>query len=235
MKEHPILFSGEMVRAILEGRKTQTRRIVKLRGVPNDVAQWLHVMAKGVGMPCPYGQVEDRLWVRETFALERWEDEPDKLPTDRPVRYYPDLEPMNEYTNDYWQFPHYRATDPSPDLYYGDIDENDDGEPKVKWRPSIFMPRWASRITLEIISVRTERLQEITREDAKAEGVSNIWSWTPDRKHEYHRRGLLNPYVANYSVLWDEIHEKSLIGDGWNANPWVWVIEFKRLETVHAS
>lgn len=235
MNEHPILFSGEMVRAILEGRKTQTRRIVKPRGVSSDVAAWLHVMAKGVDMPCPYGQVGDRLWVRETFVLERWEDEPDKLPTDRPVCHYQPVDVTNEYDNEYWNIPHYRATDPAPDLYYGDIDEHDDGEPKCKWRPSIFMPRWASRILLEIVDIRFERLQEITKEDAKAEGVSHIWRWTPDRNPDHFRRGVLNPYIANYSVLWDEIHAESLIGDGWNANPWVWVIKFNRLESVHAS
>jgi hypothetical protein len=226
MNSKPILFSGEMVKAILDGRKTQTRRIVKPRGVSSDIAQWLHVMAKGVDMPCPYGKAGDRLWVRETFVLENWEDEP-KTPTDRPIFHYEPADPMNEYDNEYWQIPHYKATDPTPDLYYGDTDENDDGEPKCKWRPSIFMPRWASRITLDVVNVRVERLQEITRDGAKAEGVSNIWNWTPDRNPEHHRRGVLNPYVANYSVLWDQIHAGSLIGYGWNANPFVWVIEFK--------
>lgn len=243
MKERPILFSGEMVRAILDGRKTQTRRMINPQIEINDDKVYQRRASGTLDeyffgeflKRNPYGNIGDRLWVRETFVLERWEDEPDKLPTDRPVHHYQPADLTNEYDNEYWNIPHYRATDPAPDLYYGDIDERDDGEPKCKWRPSIFMPRWASRILLEIVDVRFERLQEITRDNAKAEGVSNIWSWTPDRKHDYHRRGLLNPYVANYSVLWDEIHEKSLIGNGWNANPWVWVIEFKRLETVHAN
>ena len=222
MKEYPILFSAPMVKAILDGTKTQTRRVIKPRGVSDDVAQWLHAMAKGVDMPCPYGKPGDVLWVRETFVLERWDDEP-KFAADRPTQYNPG--DGSEWSEEYWLRPHYRATDPAPDLCYED-DENDDGEPKCKWRPSIFMPRWASRITLEIVNIRVERVQEITRNDAKAEGANFVWRWDASRKPELHKRGLLNPYIANYSVLWDEINEKR--GFGWNVNPFVWVIEFQR-------
>jgi hypothetical protein len=90
------------------------------------------------------------------------------------------------------------------------------------------MPRKYSRINLEILAVRVDRVQNISRDDAKAEGVSNIWSWDEKRnaKHpEHFCRALLNPYIANYSVLWDEINAKR--GFGWDVNPWVWVVEFK--------
>jgi hypothetical protein len=215
--DKPILFSGPMVKAILEGHKTQTRRVIKPRGVSDDVAQWLHAMAKGVDMPCPY-KPGDRLWVRETFVLEKWEDEP-KPPSDRPLFHEPE---NGEFEPEYWLWPHYKATDPAPELCYED-EENDDGEPKCKWRPSIFMPRWASRITLEIINVRVERLKDIGRNDAKAEGVSAIFTNSID----HFKRGVLNPYVANFSILWDSINDKR--GFGWNFNPWVWVIEFKKV------
>jgi hypothetical protein len=106
-------------------------------------------------------------------------------------------------------------------------DGNTDWNPDVKWRPSIFMPRWASRIMLEIVSLRVERVQDISRDDAKAEGVSNIWDWPGLKKPEYFSRGVLNPYIANYSVLWDSINAKR--GLGWDVNPHVWVIEFKKV------
>lgn len=222
MKEYPILFSAPMVRAILNGVKTQTRRVVKPRGVSDDVTQWLHAMAKGVDMLCPYGKPGDVLWVRETFVLARYDDEP-KFLVDHPIQHNPG--DGSEWSEEYWLYTYYRATDPAPDLSYED-DENDDGEPKCKWRPSIFMPRWASRITLEIVNIRVERVQEITRSDAKAEGASFVWRWDATRKPELHKRGVLNPYIANYSVLWDEINKER--GFGWDVNPFVWVIEFKR-------
>jgi hypothetical protein len=169
------------------------------------------------GFTCPYGQVGDRLWVRETFVLEYWEDEP-KAPADRPMFHYKPADPMNEYDSEHWKIPHYKATDPAPDLYYGDIDENDDGEPKCKWRPSIFMPRWASRITLEISDVWCERLKDITEADACAEGVDNL--------HLIFKNGP--SYRDTYADLWDRLNKKR--GAGWETNPYVWVVEFKRVQ-----
>ena len=153
--------------------------------------------------------------------IERWDDEP-KFAADRPTQYNPG--DGSEWSEEYWLRPHYRATDPAPDLCYED-DENDDGEPKCKWRPSIFMPRWASRITLEIMNIRVERVQEITRNDAKAEGANAVWYWDAFKKTDLHKRGVLNPYIANFSVLWDAINANS--GFGWDVNPWVWVVDFK--------
>lgn len=255
MKERPILFSAPMVRAILEGRKTQTRRVVKFPkplvfdGVTGQVQE--HYSMKAAypmplggyvfwssdpgkefsdrvyrnsrdGLMCPYGEPGDRLWVRETFALERWDDEP-KTPNDRPI-YRHDWD-GTEFDSEYWLWPHYKATDPAPELCYED-DENDDGEPKVKWKPSIHMPRWASRIMLEIVDVRVDRLQDINRNEAKAEGVSHVWEWPGGKDKKYFSRGVLNPCVANFSVLWDDINAAR--GFGWSVNPWVWVIEFKK-------
>lgn len=200
MNEKPILFSGEMVRAILEGRKTQTRRVVKPKGVSNDVAQWLHSMAKGVDMPCPYGQPGDQLWVRETWKCEELDSGLDG------VRYRADDD--------------FRAIENTQEASDAWCDAQRDGG---KWRPSIFMPRWASRINLDIVNVRVERVQNISSLDAKAEGVSGVWK-NPPENEKYYRRVLLNPYVANYSVLWDEINGPR--GFGWDVNPWVWVVEF---------
>lgn len=190
----PILFSGPMVRAILEGRKTQTRREVKAINHDSfevftaaDPSGFWGFDAKNDPVLCvhsPYGEVGDRLWVRESFAV---------------------CADNNIF---------YRA-DGKPDPWDG-----------VKWKPSIHMPRLASRITLEITGVRVERLNAISEDDAKAEGTENrsdlAWGhggqgddmarWAVDHGHRY-----------AFCHLWDSIN-----GDGaWSLNPWVWVVEFK--------
>jgi hypothetical protein len=207
--EHPILFQADMVRAILNCRKTMTRRVIKPQPVMMDSGAWFPSSNPGdsknrtglhyaneyhlrKGLPIdfsPYGQPGDRLWVRETHVFERYEDEP------------------------YWLYLHYRATDRTPDL---DYEDDEDGDPKCKWRPSIFMPRWASRITLEIVSIRAERVQEISEEDANLEGVDFIPSAPAATNHR-----------TSFAGLWDSINAKR--GFGWDVNPWVWVIEFKRV------
>lgn len=201
MKERPILFSAEMVRAILDGRKTQTRRVVK--GMALDWLQPGMFSPKFVADPenylSPYGYAGDRLWVRETLCTE----------IDATMA---EME-CGKFA--------YKADDES------NLWTSVNGYRII---PSIYMPRWASRVTLEVVNVRVERVQEISREDAKAEGVSNLWRWDQARneKHpEHFVRGVLNPFVANYSVLWDEINGKR--GFGWDVNPWVWVIEFRRM------
>lgn len=232
MKYRPILFSGEMVRAILEGRKTQTRRVVKMSSVEgfdtHDMwhsaqqvrdGSWIFWSCKtppskttyeSGGFLCPYGQPGDRLWVRETYQLwQPWGSDGDEWIGDEVMEFdgrVPKVAP-DEYSM--WKVA-YKADEPELCKW---------------WRPSIFMPRWASRITLEIVNVRVERLQEISRDDARAEGMSNIWAWGPERDRIHFSRAVLNPFVANFSVLWDEINSKR--GFGWDVNPWVWVIEFK--------
>lgn len=193
MSSKPILFSGAMVEAILAGRKTQTRRIVK--GDPNGKVPFTDEL------PCPYGLTGDTLWVRESWNAQtqngKWWHEVKR--EDRPLLNWAWTNPVK---------PAFEAVPP-------------------RWLPSIHMPREACRIELEIVKLKIERLQNITRDDAKAEGVSNAWMWSPGNNPAHFERGLLNPYVANYSVLWDLIHAGNLIGDGWNANPFVWVIEFR--------
>jgi len=222
MKEHPILFTSAMVRAILDGRKTQTRRIGKFQ---KDDATELGVeyighATKGLeavatyrafpdegsarwGLcPCPYGVPGDRLWAKETHYWDRFE----KLPTTKPDDF-----PMDFY---------YRADgeccEQIPECQCG-------SEGKTKWRPSIFMPRWASRITLEITNVRVERLQDISESEAMAEGVivkpsagiaSNFCGGNPGAAQ------------FEYYALWESINGKG----SWARNPWVWVIEYKRIK-----
>jgi hypothetical protein len=182
MKDHPILFSAPMVRALLDGSKTQTRRVVKPMHLPfveNLTANFLD--GKWGERPMPYGQPGDRLWVREAWA------------------------PIRDGAKNAW----YRA-----DMCEATLNG---APPGFRWRPSIHMPRWASRITLEVTGVRVERLVDISEADAIREGVS---------ADKYAYKGLDRAYSRAFSDLWENIN-----GPGsWEANPWVWVIEFKRLE-----
>lgn len=214
MKERPILFSGEMVRAVLDGHKTQTRRTVK--DVPGSYC-FAHISTdlgyessrafawagfRYEGLPdnasalywkCPYGQPGDRLWVREAWATDASLN--DKAPS---------------------QFSKW------PVIYVADNKVNMcgalHGNTGGKIRQSIFMPRWASRITLEITSVRVERLQEISEADAQAEGVKPI--------HFPHGGSTLHPHFHGFKTLWGSINGKRA---PWQSNPWVWVVEFKQL------
>jgi hypothetical protein len=195
MKERPILFSGDMVQAILDGRKTQTRRVIKPQPeiiTTHDYSiKLLQIKGKGPwfeGDPnrtCPYGVVGDRLWVREMWCTEHRLD---------------DIKPSKigeAATVPIW----YRATD----------DLNSVSLIPGKWRPSIFMPRWASRILLEITDVRVERLQKISEADAVAEGAGY---WGCDT-------------VEVFRDLWDSINAKR--GYSWSSNPWCWCISFKKI------
>ncbi len=175
----PIIFNTDMVRAILDGRKTQTRRVIPRDVVTkNAIASIIRGGELGF-TKCPYGQVGSKLWVRETW-----------VPT------FQGLDCL------------YKADETGkPSLF-----------PVSGWKPSIHMPRWASRITLEITEVRVERLQEISEEDAIAEGIppfapnGKVQSSTIPCKH--------------FSTLWDSLNAKR--GYGWETNPWVWVISFRR-------
>lgn len=184
MKERPILFSAPMVRAILEGRKTMTRRTIRIPkcNTPEDVflTLLLEGLSKGA-ISCPYGKVGDRLWVRETFC--------------------------DRDSEGFLIKPIYRANEQ-------EYEDADGWYFEPKWIPSIFMPKKYSRITLEITNVRVEQLQDISEADAKAEGCDHFII-----------RDRLTSYVDDYKNLWNRIN-----GPGsWDANPWVWVIEFIRV------
>lgn len=211
MTERPILFSAPMVRALLAGTKTQTRRTIntdrhgwdaqamELACVQEHDSDELGVQAyfgpQRFGVRCPYGKPGDRLWVRETWAKWGRDDQCGEGPaqTHEPI-----------YRADGWPW-----------------DERD------KWRPSIHMPRRVSRITLEVSGVRVERLQDISHADALAEGIE----WTPIPAgrlfHDYRCRPpapTLTSARECYRSLWESIN-----GTGsWEANPWVWVVEFRR-------
>jgi len=235
MIEHPILFSSDMVRAILDDCKTQTRRVIKPQpaddlkwmgwiietGSKSDksigCAQWVDefpLSTKHHTVRCPYGHTGDRLWVRETHVFEWYEDEP-RSKDGRPIFYQ--AGDGTEYDEPRWLYPHYKATDPIPELCYEDGDGYSDGDPQCKWLPSIHMPRWASRITLEIVNIRVGLLQEITDDDAIQEGVDRTNTSIPG----YARTRFMD--------LWNSIYF-SRPENKWKVNPWVWVIEFKRVE-----
>lgn len=197
MKERPILFSGEMVRAILAGRKTQTRRVIRQRDLDRMEGLMLH--DSEAEMWCPYGRVSDRLWVRETFS-------PGTLAIEN-----------KEADNICYRAGKCPCGDEGKYHWHG-----------TKWKPSIFMPRWASRITLEIVSVRVERIQDISESDAKAEGITNPAEIAHLRAITEKAGLQYCPHKMAYSELWDELNEER--GFGWDVNPWVWAIEFRRVE-----
>lgn len=229
MKERPILFSAPMIRAILSGRKTQTRRVVKPVGNDegfvmldygdgwwpyrsDDGESSFHTVRRGGKLyqdetphACPYGNSGDRLWARETWARDSEDGE---------IFYRADI-----------------GSNAAAD----DFERNRmEGAPNYRWRPSIHMPRLASRINLEITGVRVERLKDISEKDAKAEGIKQArepltYLWNAD----YPDRGCGTTGddsepgpIAAYHHLWTSING---IGS-WNSNPWVWVVEFKALE-----
>lgn len=201
MKERPIIFTAESVRAVLNERKTQTRRVI-----PNDANTWARIcyatddprftdkaLAEGHRK---YGGVGDRLWVREALREVNvgW-------------RYVADNKPVlvskaDESAAISWV--HHKETD---------------------WCSSIHMPRWASRIMLEITNVRVERVQDISEADAIAEGVREMTEY--NMPHNPYAPGICDDPRNAFCLLWNSINAKR--GYGWDSNPWVWVIDFKRI------
>ncbi|ELJ2757306.1 hypothetical protein QOO85_004736, partial [Salmonella enterica subsp. enterica] len=204
-------FNAEMVRAILDGKKTQTRRPIKWKQTRfTEIAErddgslwpWAEDCERGgdIWFACPFGEVGDRIWVRET-----WQVIHDHIDESSHVEYRTYAPSIPKEKDRYWHAVYAE--------HFGDESREDRGFP---WRPAIHMPRWASRITLEITDVRVERLRGLSEEDAKSEGI------IPSAG------GVLPgwEYRINFRDLWMDIYGT----DNWEANPWVWVIEFKRVE-----
>lgn len=226
MKEHPILFSAPMVRAILDGRKTQTRRVVKPQPDEDGLSQVKEMVGNNGDWfdtndnryVCKYGHPGDRLWVRETWSVNFYGGGS----VDGGVHQHYGVEYKADFGVKNIHLDHY-------DENLGKLFDTQRGE----WRPSIFMPRWASRITLEVTGVRVERLQEITEEDARSEGVEEarkcetheFLNGVPLKKIGNHRAEV-SGYGLSFMRLWDSINGKKF---PWESNPWVWVIGFKKL------
>lgn len=237
MKERPIIFSGASVTAILAGRKSQTRRLVKppptaghyLRtcwiAAPNGFEMgirwlWREVGPNGRAIPnderrCPYGIPGGRLWVREAFYCDHFE--------------YPngDREEMLEMLS-------YRAGHDCRD-WEGGCPCPKDGSPSW-WRSPLHMPRWASRIMLEITDVRTEQLHDISEDDARAEGVKASDAGIVFGPAEQGGEAIVHPELARtyrgaYAIAWDLINGKRA---PWASNPWVWVVSFNVVEVERA-
>ncbi|MGY2271078.1 MULTISPECIES: hypothetical protein [Pseudomonas] len=208
VKERPILFSAPMVRAILEGRKTVTRREVKKQAALDCLAAGFEpafLALPGNADLFPYGKPGDRLWVRETWYCDHFE-----------VMRGPYLKPDGLDIGE--------AIDDGTLVYAADGLTPYEADQPI-WKPSIHMPRWASRILLEITDVRVERLQDITEEQAKTEGV-RLYTDHAELGDWWHVEGI-ETYSADprksFELLW------SSVGGDWEANPWVWVVEFKRV------
>lgn len=224
MKERPILFNGEMVRAILDGRKMQTRRVISNHTLdmfdvaasigecyslrdsdeisPNSLGYYLEF--------CPLGQHSDRLWVREAWQhVYMSTNEYGHVDSVDFETHIPKIKPSHGGT-----------------VYQADGHEKDREDRGWPWRPSLHMPRWASRIDLLITGVRIERLQSISQEDARAEGFG-VAGWVPSYSNPDNAGfdETLTPY-DNFADTWESIYGQR----SWLANPWVWVIEFQHIK-----
>ncbi|HFZ2130541.1 TPA: morphogenetic protein [Klebsiella pneumoniae] len=214
MKERGMIFNGEMTRAILDGRKTQTRRPVKFpvhdKNLGCELAgnELAGELSAGNYLNSVFGKPGDRIWVRETWqAIHDYCDENGHVDERRYARSIP------KHRGNYWH--------PVYEEAWGNESREDREFP---WRPSIHMPRWASRILLEITDVRVERLNAISQEDAQAEGME-LTGWRPTYSDPDSGGEVWTPY-DNFAQLWESIYGE----ESWKANPWVWVISFKRVE-----
>ena len=255
IKTRPIIFSGPMAKAILQGRKTQTRRVVtvpwhKGKRCPPYGPHWDVSEGKLYGMDeygefhekdGPYGQPGDRLWVRETWRPVGWTEEGQVRPqyqADMEMGIYGDLyleddDADGEKYNNWW----IKLGD-ALDAAGCKMDSEDryqNVEEFIKWRPSILMPKTMARIWLEVKIVRVERVQDISEDDAMAEGITTdilpacgdhpdlqCYVTMPDDNHAY-------PTAQEaFEKLWNSINKKR--GFGWDVNPWVWVVEFEKVK-----
>lgn len=232
-----MIFNAEMVRAILDGRKTQTRRIMKNQPAgdyPDTPAlirsagggfQWYGHYGESSIFNCPFGAVGDRIWVRETWGVVSHEmDEDGRIQPWSPDRPATAIHEM-PFGNGYYTGHAIYAAD--GEFTWGDDDGYEDG--RSCWKPSIHMPRAACRLMLEITGVRVERLNSISQEDAQAEGME-LTGWRPTYSDPDSGGEVWTPY-DNFAQLWESIYGE----ESWKANPWVWVIEFKVVPYVQAN
>lgn len=240
VKERPIIFSGEMVKAILDGKKTMTRRVIK-----SDIGAYDHghiikqssdksregsacFFNKPVGcmvtssklVKCPYGKIGDRLWVREKFNLFTFSED---MESAYPLK--------NLCTADEWEDEDAWGRI-QKDIIYAESEKAREFFKNDKFRSPLFMPRWVSRILLEITDIRVERLNDISEADAVKEGLrilpaSGRYVVNPG---DQHFGGASHDAVEVFSWLWDSLNTKK--GYPWSSNPWVWVVEFKVIEVV---
>ncbi|EOT5386694.1 morphogenetic protein [Klebsiella oxytoca] len=222
MKELGMIFNGEMVRALLDDRKTQTRRPVRFPVLDKNLGcelagnELAGELSAGNYLNSAFGKPRDRIWVREAYRFPASLD--DVSPTG-----VGEMAVATGYRKP-WAPTFYEFTGTFSDGWTGF-----ETPPKVsgagKLRPSIHMPRWASRITLEITDVRVERLNSIHDVDAMREGIQNL---TTCSHADFGIPGVVNAQhpVRAFQLLWESIYG----ADNWKANPWVWVIEFKRVE-----
>jgi hypothetical protein len=232
-RERPILFSGPMVRAILAGQKTQTRRVCKQAmgmGMGTDPAASVHPDGSGKGFVawwpsavsaretaklypgdegfhCPYGLPGDRLWVKETLSIKSRQ----RVAYRADMMSYGIADEMDLCTG---------ACIPDSKMFPVKLL----GDRGLKWRSSLLMPRWASRLILEVTAIGIERLHQISREDAMAEGID------ADGGDDAHRN---RSTVENFAQTWDHLNGKRP-GCAWRDNPWVWVVSFKNEKTPPA-
>ncbi|WP_370602552.1 hypothetical protein [Citrobacter cronae] len=246
MKERGMIFNREMVRSIIDGRKTQTRRIMAIQpehselglrrvidsknGRDNGKYFWSQSGACGLKMRskmfgCPYGEVGDRIWVRETWSDVNLEGSPAVAyrADDEVYDLMEDESLLDEGGSFNYQDP--RVCKYQFAAWHSDLISGIEGN----WRPSIHMPRWASRITLDITDVRVERLNGISETDAEAEGIDMEALFDSqdcyDCIADHNMTGRPTAKGA-FKYLWESIYGE----EGWKSNPWVWVIEFKRVE-----
>ncbi|MDR1661247.1 MAG: hypothetical protein LBR95_02295 [Azoarcus sp.] len=226
MKARPILFSAPMVRAILNSKKSMTRRAVKL-DISGIVArggkQW-RIDDPNAVRACPYGNVSDQLWVRETWRVGAWSD--GKIAVDYRADNHSRREWLNVRDKNQWRRLIEQSAQDAIGRHNGDRFVWDPGESPCRWRPSIHMPRWASRITLEITDIRIERLQDIIEDDAIAEGVGQIVLEILLGIQQCGECAAIDfDPVNEYRKLWESINGEN----SWDKNPWVWVVEFRRI------